>query len=229
MDRFSTLKSLSSILESSKQDIVGGWGHSRNTSEIVAKHDITVDIFIKELGEEFFDCVIAFYKWGAHVTSCDGFNRLVTFINKNNIIYHELVLLQDALKNSLVDTLYKHGLLSKVVNDEINELFADMFKEVADHLLSKAFSFSDVYEKEKQKNIRLLNEYKKAVDESNIVSKTNTKGVITYVNKQFCKISGYSEEELLGQPHNIVRHPEMPKDAFRDMWDTIKAKRTWRG
>lgn len=229
MNRFTGLKGLSHALESSKQNIVEGWVASRNTSEIIAKHDMATEQFIKDIGIDFFDCVMAFYKWDAHITSCDGFNGLIAFIDKNNVMYHELVLLQDALKDSMVDALYRAGLLSKNILDEISELFSDMFKEVAGHLLSKAFSFSDIYEKEKQKNIRLLNEYKKAVDESNIVSKTTPKGVITYVNRQFCKISGYSEDELLGQPHNIVRHPEMSKEAFRDMWETIKAKKTWKG
>ncbi|NPA28785.1 MAG: HD domain-containing protein [Epsilonproteobacteria bacterium] len=79
------------------------------------------------------------------------------------------------------------------------------------------------------KNISLLNEYKTAVDQSTIVSKTDTRGVITYANDKFCEISGYSAAELLGKPHNIVRHPDMPAEAFRQMWATIKAKKTWHG
>lgn len=79
------------------------------------------------------------------------------------------------------------------------------------------------------KNISLLDGYKKAVDESNIVSKTDTKGIITYVNEQFIKISGYTREELIGKPHNVIRHPEMPKEVFSDLWHTIKAKHIWKG
>ena len=55
-----------------------------------------------------------------------------------------------------------------------------------------------------------------------IVSKTDPKGVITYGNDYFVEISGYSEAELIGQPHNIIRHPDMPKIAFKLMWDRIK-------
>lgn len=55
-----------------------------------------------------------------------------------------------------------------------------------------------------------------------IVSKTDSKGFITYANDYFCEISGYTQKELLGQPHNIVRHPDMPKICFKLMWDTIK-------
>jgi PAS domain S-box-containing protein len=60
----------------------------------------------------------------------------------------------------------------------------------------------------------LLLEYKKAVDASAIVSKADKKGYITYVNKTFCDISGYTQEELVGKPHNVVRHPDMPKEVF---------------
>lgn len=56
-----------------------------------------------------------------------------------------------------------------------------------------------------------------------IVSKTDTTGRITYGNELFIKISGYSEKELLGAPHNIIRHPEMPRIVFKLLWDTIKS------
>jgi len=76
----------------------------------------------------------------------------------------------------------------------------------------------------------ILSEYKDAVDESAIVSKTNTKGIITYVNEQFCTLSGYKESELLGQHHNIVRHTDMSAEAFKDLWDTVKIqKKSWTG
>jgi len=85
-------------------------------------------------------------------------------------------------------------------------------------------------QEEKLKEINeILNQYKKAVDSLLIVSKTDPKGIITYVNDNFCKISGYSKEELIGKPHNIIRHPDMPKEIFKDMWDTIKRGEIWRG
>ena len=74
----------------------------------------------------------------------------------------------------------------------------------------------------------LLQEYKKAVDASAIVSKTNPEGIITYVNDAFCEISGYSRDELIGKPHNIVRHPDIPKELFKNLWETIKNKKTYK-
>ncbi len=63
----------------------------------------------------------------------------------------------------------------------------------------------------------------------NIVSRTDKKGQIVYVNADFVEISGFEESELIGQPHNIVRHPDMPKEAFEDMWHCLKAMRPWTG
>lgn len=62
-----------------------------------------------------------------------------------------------------------------------------------------------------------------------IISETDDKGIITYANRKFCEISGYSSDELVGQPHNIIRHPDMPKAAFQKMWETIKGGQSWHG
>jgi aerotaxis receptor len=61
------------------------------------------------------------------------------------------------------------------------------------------------------------------------VTKTDTRGVITYANDTFVEISGYPREELIGKSHNVVRHPDMPKWAFADLWTTIKSGYPWRG
>jgi PAS domain S-box-containing protein len=75
-----------------------------------------------------------------------------------------------------------------------------------------------------------LKQYQEVTDISSIVSKTNPRGVITYVNENFCKISGYSPDELVGKNHNIIRHPDVPKAIFEDMWNTIKKeKKIWQG
>lgn len=62
-----------------------------------------------------------------------------------------------------------------------------------------------------------------------LVSQTDKKGVITFANDDFCEICGYKNDELIGKPHNIIRHPDMPKWAFKDLWNTIQAGQTWQG
>jgi aerotaxis receptor len=62
-----------------------------------------------------------------------------------------------------------------------------------------------------------------------IVSRTDPQGVITQVNNSFVAMSGYSEAELLGQPHYILRHPDMPAAAFKGLWDTVETGKKWSG
>ncbi|MDD2780325.1 PAS domain-containing protein [Sulfuricurvum sp.] len=62
-----------------------------------------------------------------------------------------------------------------------------------------------------------------------LVSETDEQGIILFANDDFCKVAGYSLDELIAQPHSIVRHPDMPKTAFKDLWETIKRGETWSG
>ncbi|MCE9501917.1 MAG: PAS domain-containing protein, partial [Leptospira sp.] len=60
-------------------------------------------------------------------------------------------------------------------------------------------------------------------DNSTLVSVTDTKGKVIYANKDFLEIAGLTEDELFGKPHNVVRHPDMPRSAFQDFWNTIQS------
>jgi len=62
-----------------------------------------------------------------------------------------------------------------------------------------------------------------------LVSETDGKGNVTFANDDFCKMAGYELDELMGQPHSIVRHPDMPKKAFKSLWDTVQSGNIWTG
>ncbi len=124
---------------------------------------------------------------------------------------------------------------------EPSEVMSKVYKLGAADFVSKPFVFEelllkvdfwvDYYRKAKELEAeqKLLKEYKDAVDRSNIVSKSDLQGRITFVNDAFCKISGYSKEEMIGKPHSIVRHSDMPSETFKDLWETISAKKPWFG
>ena len=66
-------------------------------------------------------------------------------------------------------------------------------------------------------------------DDAYILSETDEKGIIIYANDIFCDMAGYTREELIRQPHNIVRHSDMPRIAFKGLWDDIQTKGFWTG
>ena len=74
----------------------------------------------------------------------------------------------------------------------------------------------------------MLKQYKEAIEKSNIISKTDVNGIITFVNDEFCKISGYTKDELIGKNHNIVRHPDVAASQFQLLWDTITQKNIYK-
>ena len=74
-----------------------------------------------------------------------------------------------------------------------------------------------------------MNSEVKMLEDMIIVSETDAKGNIIFANQDFCKIAGYTLDELIGKPHNMVRHSNMPKVAFEDLWKTIQAGNIWKG
>ncbi len=74
-----------------------------------------------------------------------------------------------------------------------------------------------------------INEEIRVFHNSLIISETDTNGIITYANRRFLSLIGYTEKELIGMPHYINRHPDMPHSLFKEMWKVIKSKNIWRG
>ncbi|MGB5866449.1 MAG: response regulator [Arcobacteraceae bacterium] len=123
---------------------------------------------------------------------------------------------------------------ASVIREGLKSGAVDVIKKpyVLEEIILKVDLWVDYRRKEDEVkcSTAILAEYKDAVDERSIVSKADSKGRITYVNKHFCTISGYTEDELLGKNHNIVRHPDMGSDVFKEIWHTIKElKKTWQG
>jgi len=84
-------------------------------------------------------------------------------------------------------------------------------------------------ERERIDQMNMLEQYKLILDKSSVVSKTNLKGIITYVNDRFEQITGYAKASVIGKAHNIVRHPDTPKVQFEKLWRTIKQGEIWNG
>ncbi len=118
-------------------------------------------------------------------------------------------------------------LISSRVERQINEIYIEQCMKLISALFI-FYIFNLLYRKN-LKSLALLDQYKNVVDQTTLVSKTDLKGKITYVNSAFIKLSGYLEEELIGKPHSIVRHGDMPHEAFKNLWKTIKAGNAWHG
>jgi PAS domain S-box-containing protein len=107
---------------------------------------------------------------------------------------------------------------STLVSFFLSYIFSNYNKKVQKSLNSKL----KLKTKELEKSLYLVDKYI-------IRTMTDTKGVIVSANKAFCDISGYTKDELIGKPHSIIRDPDMPKEAFKELWDTIQSGKSWSG
>jgi len=113
------------------------------------------------------------------------------------------------------------------INLENRNLIQGTWRDVSHQL-----EYEKKLKKEAEKQTRLfsqLQQYKKNIEDISIVSRTDIKGIITYVNDGFCQLSGYSKKELLGSSHSIVRHPANDSTIFYEMWKMLLNKETWSG
>ena len=112
----------------------------------------------------------------------------------------------------------------KLVEEEIlkhREHLEEMVKERTRELT--------ISEQKLQKSVKDISDYKRALDESSLVSITNDKGIIQYANDNFCKTSKYSRSELIGKSHNVINSGFHPREFFNDLWSTISKGLIWRG
>ncbi|MCU0438116.1 MAG: PAS domain-containing protein [Raineya sp.] len=131
-------------------------------------------------------------------------NMLLTKVNYEGIP-HSLILL------SPVETV------ALSIEEKMNMLIKTIHRDIAQRELEM-----DKLSNEIEARTKVLNA-------AAIVSETDQFGTITFVNDNFCRVAKYTKEELIGKPHNIVRHPDMPKSVFKEMWDTIKSGKIFQG
>ncbi len=123
--------------------------------------------------------------------------------------------------------------------DEAYEAFNSEKKFLEHTIKINSDELTEAYETIEEYNLSLKDEigekklifqqYTEAIDASYLVSKTDTEGIITYANDEFIKVSGYSKDEIIGKSHNIIRHPDVSNELFKELWTTITDKKIWKG
>jgi len=219
------LKEFSSFLRINRNEIIDRWIVCESVETIFVRHSMKLSDTDRRVFYNFLDCFISVMQWKLTIAECPAKMQFLKILSDNSFTNFEFFELFIALKNAISDVFYQHQFLSFGLQKDLEEVSMHIAKDLSDvyqQIRKEEINFKDEHS-------NLLNEYKKAVDLSNIVSKSNTKGIITYANEKFCEISGYTKAELIGKPHSIVRHPMMPSSVFKDLWDTIKSKKAWHG
>lgn len=203
-------------VEKSKAGIISYWINNQEVMKILDNYSINKQYFIKEFAFNVLTYYVEVVKGNQPIGQCPNIDRLIDFLKFNDVKANELFLLCSGFKNALIQFMYESNVQNKSLEENIHYIFDQNFAGVLKNFLDKENS-------ENFKRLLVLS------DKNIIMSSTDTKGNITSVSQAFCEICGYSKEELIGQPHSIVRHPDMPSFIFEDLWETIQSGRTWKG
>lgn len=221
--------------ELSKDDYTAIKGALKNYSHNIDIFKKTVpDDFLQQFKKVFTDSSIDNTFAIIELTIADT-NSEKKFTTDPDLWFEEssqIINLLNNTENSLLENV------NKSINSKLHTIFYKLFLLVlflvigivaliviATAIVKNILASTNKLSEDYSDSLSLLKQYKSSVDRSFIVSKTDKEGIITYVNDEFCKISGYSRDELIGNNHNIIRHPDMNVAVFKDLWHTIKDKK----
>jgi len=209
----------------SKDIILLQWVSYDSPQKILKLHNINNEKFLNDYAGGVFDYFMDVISDKQEIGDCPIIQNLLAYLKDRDIRADELFEICSHFRRSMIDFTYDVNLNSKEIFYEISYIFDKNFKGVLSHYTDTIFQ----KEQEINRHVKLLNEYQKALDESAIISKTDIDGKINYVNDKYIQLSGYSEYELIGKTYSIVKHEDMPKEYFDDLWFQLENARIFRG
>lgn len=209
----------------SKDIILSDWMGYDSPKKILKQHDIESQKFISDFGGGVFDYFMGVISGVVEIGSCPVMQKLLAYLKDRDISADELFEICSHFRRAMIDFSYDAGISSKEVYDDISYIFDKNFRGILKYYTDTIFQ----KEQEIDRNVKLLSEYKKALDESALISKTDLNGNITYVNDKFVELCGFERSELMGKKHNIMRHHDMSEEYFRNLWDSLKKNNLYKG
>jgi PAS domain S-box-containing protein len=213
------------VFIASKEIILHQWVSYDTPQKILKLHDINDEKFLNDYADGVFDYFMGVISGDMEIGDCPVMQSLLAYLKDRDIRADELFEICSHFRRSMIDFTYDVKLNSKVIFDEISFMFDKNFQGVLRYYTDTIFE----KEQEINRNVKLLNEYQKALDESAIISKTDKDGKIIYINDKYIQLSGYSQRELIGKKHSIVKHKDMPQAYFDDLWFQLKHAGIFRG
>jgi diguanylate cyclase (GGDEF)-like protein/PAS domain S-box-containing protein len=210
-------------LERSKWAIVDSWVHGAEVKAIFASYGIEPLQFQRDFGLPIVVHFLRVLRGVEQVGQCPYMIEFVLFLRDRHARVSDIVSLCLNLRSEV------ESLAAPVLLAENQATLATGLREIT-HLfdvnLTSVLRFFDATMSDKEVE---LQEYLRLIDQHVLISKTDRAGVVTFVSDAFCRLCGYTRDELMGRPHSLLRHPDMPASLYTDLWGAISAGRLWKG
>lgn len=213
-----TLNNYVDQLKQNKKTIIKYWLSNKRVVEILDSYKLDKITFVKKYASFVIDYYIDVIDDKKEIGDCPVINDLLDYLKSKDLSSDELFIICSGFKIALVKNIYDLKIDSFEVISEVDYIFERNFAAV----LNKYSKTVKDVENKLRKTVAIVNKYV-------IMSKTDKKGIIKEVSDAFCDISGFSRDELIGQSHNIVRHPDTNQYVFKNLWETILDKKVWQG
>lgn len=212
-------------VELASKSIINAWVETPDVTKILNEHQIDIDLFKSDYAIEILNYYISVVKKIKQIGDCPVISKLLRFFSDKDITSSELFTICTHFRKAIVEYFFQINLMNEKLYSEVAYIFDKNLAGVLTLYSETIFRMQQEIEEHRQ----IFDQYNLAFNQSALISKTDLDGIITYVNDNFVKISGFSENELLGHNHNIVRHPDTPNIIFENLWKTIKQGNTFRG
>ncbi|MDH5464889.1 MAG: ATP-binding protein, partial [Thiovulaceae bacterium] len=205
------------LFETSKKQIIDQWVNDGDVRTILDRSEISSQDFAESFAYDVLEYFLNVARGDKNIGDCPVMAQFLQFLRDKDITASELFVICSKFRKSMVDLCFAHKIIDQELYHDIALIFDKNFAGVLESF-GKTIKEAEI---ELVKTQQLLENYKTAIDAHSLISLTDTKGVITYVNDAFCRVSGYTKEELIGKKHNIIRHEDMSLPFFKSMWATL--------
>ncbi|WP_415249400.1 HD domain-containing phosphohydrolase [Sulfurimonas sp.] len=222
---FNLLKQYQDLIAQNEEVVLEDWLHHKDVQDIFIEHDIDAKFFKENYARNIFAYYMGVIDGSTQIGDCPVMGEYLDFLYDKNVMPDQLFMICTYFRKSLMHLSFNTNIISLELYDELSYIIDHNLKGVLERFRKIIFDKDQAIETQSQ----LLVQYKVVIDEGFIVSMANLSGEIIYVNDKFCTVSGYEEEELLGNHYSMIKHRDTDPDVFKSMWDTLLCKHSWQG
>lgn len=211
------LKKIYKTIQKDKESVLEKWVNSESISPILENINVDVVVYKNEIASSVLDYFLGVLSLKEKVGDCPVMRRIVETFLDSGLHVEDVFSNCTIFKNIIVETLYEH------------KYDKESIREVTTILDTNLKMLLGVYTQQMIEKDNKSKFHAKLIEEHVALSITDTKGIITYVTDAFCSLTGYDATELIGQSHQIIRHPDMSDKFFKGMWEKMNENHTWKG
>ncbi|MEA3383668.1 MAG: diguanylate cyclase [Campylobacterota bacterium] len=200
---------------SNKNRIIETWINEKEVLAVLTNFKININKFKFKTASSLFDYLINVLLEKSELGRCPTIEALINILFKKNLHLEDVFILCSNFKNTFSLLMYQENIPTEKIKLLLKILDINL------HNTLKLFT-DKLHDKDE-----ILKRQKQIIEDHVLLTTTNPKGVITHTTDAFCKLSGFSKEEMIGQSHRIMKDPNLPKEFFTTLWETVLAGKTW--